>query len=90
MNWKLFFRITWIMTVIGIIILSLLPPANMNYQLYGNDKIGHTFAYAILSLSIYMIIPNTATTHVVILKITASLSKTILVKNIMNDVIPIE
>lgn len=51
MNWKLFFRITWIMTVIGIIILSLLPPANMNYQLYGNDKIGHHFAYAILSLN---------------------------------------
>jgi VanZ family protein len=50
-NWKLFFRITWILTVIGIIILSLLPPANMNYQLYGNDKIGHHFAYAILSLN---------------------------------------
>jgi VanZ family protein len=51
MNWKLFFRITWILTVIGIIILSLLPPANMNFQVYGNDKIGHTFAYAILSLN---------------------------------------
>ena len=51
MNWKLFFQITWILTVIGIIILSLLPPANMNFQVYGNDKIGHTFAYAILSLN---------------------------------------
>ena len=51
MNWKLFFRITWILTVIGIIILSLLPPANMNFQVYGNYKIGHTFAYAILSLN---------------------------------------
>ena len=51
MNWKLFFRITWILTVIGIIILSLLPPANMNFQVYGYDKIGHTFAYAILSLN---------------------------------------
>jgi VanZ family protein len=50
-NWKLFFRITWILTVIGIIILSLLPPANMNFQVYGNDKIGHSFAYAILSLN---------------------------------------
>ncbi|MFM1853072.1 MAG: hypothetical protein RL164_390 [Bacteroidota bacterium] len=50
-NWKLFFRITWIMTVIGIIILSLLPPANLNGQLIGNDKIGHHFAYAILSLN---------------------------------------
>ena len=50
-NWKRFFRITWILIVTGIIILSLLPPANMNYQLYGNDKIGHHFAYAILSLN---------------------------------------
>ncbi len=49
MNWKLFFRITWIMTVIGIIYFSLRTPTN--FQLYNNDKIGHTFAYAILSLN---------------------------------------
>jgi VanZ family protein len=50
-NWKLFFRITWVLTVLGIVILSLLPPRNMNFQAYENDKIGHCFAYAILSLN---------------------------------------
>ena len=48
-NWKLFFRITWILTVLGIIYFSWRTPTS--FQVYSNDKISHTFAYAILSLN---------------------------------------
>ena len=48
-NWKLFFRITWILTVLGIIYFSWRTPTS--FQVYSNDKISHIFAYAILSLN---------------------------------------
>ena len=53
MNWNKFLKYVWWATVIGIIVLSLMPPKS-GREMPTNDKVGHFIAYgtfALISLS---------------------------------------
>ena len=49
MNWNKFVKYVWWATVIGIIVLSLMPPQS-GREMPTNDKVGHFIAYGTFAL----------------------------------------
>ena len=49
MNWNKFLKFLWWGTVVGITVLSLMPPES-GKELPTNDKVGHFIAYGTFAL----------------------------------------